>query len=431
MAEIVADECYSDDRRRVVNVGLRRSRDVLIAQMKTTAELGIKFAPAEPIAIRGERLVLTRVRWSGPDQRTEAFHTEVLSIVEINADAKGVAHIYFDPNDIDAAFEELDARYLAGEAAAYSHTWSVITATYAALNRREPPPTTPDWVNIDHRRGFSFAPGQMPALLSKWNLTTDLSCHIEVVHRLNDVGAVISSASHETSEDGVSAEWHVISVVTLDGDLINRTEIFDEGDLGVALARFDELQPQTRGPENAASRVVARVWGCLADRNWAALAEMLTDDFSSHDHRRVVNAGVRRGRDVHIANMRAAVDVGFENFTSIVIATRGRAPSPQSCPVLNPWPAAGRSQRRVAQRRRGRRQRPARRARCVRGRRYRRGLRGARRPLPRRRSGSVRTHVVCHCAGLCSRSIGTNCLRRRQTGSTSTIGGSGQSRQMH
>ena len=58
----------------------------------------------------------------------------------------------FDLDDIDAAFEELDARYLAGEAAAHAHTWSVIAGAYAALNRHELPATTPDWVNIDHRR---------------------------------------------------------------------------------------------------------------------------------------------------------------------------------------------------------------------------------------------------------------------------------------
>ena len=57
----------------------------------------------------------------------------------------------FDLDDIDAAFEELDARYLAGEAAAHAHTWSVISKAYAALNRRELAATTPDWVNIDHR----------------------------------------------------------------------------------------------------------------------------------------------------------------------------------------------------------------------------------------------------------------------------------------
>ena len=32
----------------------------------------------------------------------------------------------FDPDDLDAAIAELDARYLAGEAAPHAHTWSVI-----------------------------------------------------------------------------------------------------------------------------------------------------------------------------------------------------------------------------------------------------------------------------------------------------------------
>ena len=45
----------------------------------------------------------------------------------------------FDLDDIDAAFEELDARYLAGEAAAHAHTWSVIARARAALNRHELP----------------------------------------------------------------------------------------------------------------------------------------------------------------------------------------------------------------------------------------------------------------------------------------------------
>ena len=31
-------------------------------------------------------------------------------------------------------------------------TWSAITRAFAAINRHELPATTPDWVNIDHRR---------------------------------------------------------------------------------------------------------------------------------------------------------------------------------------------------------------------------------------------------------------------------------------
>ena len=56
----------------------------------------------------------------------EAFSTEVLNIVEIDADERIAASVTFDLDEIDAAFEELDARYLAGEAAAHAHTWSVI-----------------------------------------------------------------------------------------------------------------------------------------------------------------------------------------------------------------------------------------------------------------------------------------------------------------
>ena len=46
-----------------------------------------------------------------------------------------------------------------------------------------------------------------------------------------------------------------IELLTVDGDRINRCEIFDEADLDAALARFDELQPQAPRLENAASQV--------------------------------------------------------------------------------------------------------------------------------------------------------------------------------
>ncbi len=86
-------------------------------------------------------------------------------ITEVNTDGLMVAKVVFDPDDIDAAFEELDARYLAGEAAAHAHTWSVIAAAYAAFNRRELPATTPDWVNIDHRRLAPVEAGRSDGIL--------------------------------------------------------------------------------------------------------------------------------------------------------------------------------------------------------------------------------------------------------------------------
>ena len=75
----------------------------------------------------------------------------MLSVVEIDADERIVAVVTFDPDDIDAAFAELDARYLVGEAAPHAQAWSVIARTYAAFNRHEFPSTTPNSVYIDHR----------------------------------------------------------------------------------------------------------------------------------------------------------------------------------------------------------------------------------------------------------------------------------------
>ncbi len=68
----------------------------------------------------------------------------MLAVVEIDADERMAAIIVFDTDDIYAAFDELDARYMAGEAAAHADTWSAIAEVYAALNRGEIPATATD-----------------------------------------------------------------------------------------------------------------------------------------------------------------------------------------------------------------------------------------------------------------------------------------------
>ena len=54
-----------------------------------------------------------------------------------------------------------------------------------------------------------------------------------------------------------------IAILTVEGDLINRCELFDESDLDAALARFDELRPQAPRLENAASRAEERFFAYL------------------------------------------------------------------------------------------------------------------------------------------------------------------------
>ena len=151
VAEMLADDVFNDDRRRVVNAGLRQGRDATIESMRASAAFGLSTVTSSVIATRGERLALSRDCFSIRDEQSEEVIAEVLGIVEIDAHERIVTRFAFELDDFDAAIAELDARYLAGEAAPYAKTWSVIAGIQAAVNRRELPATTPNPGYIDHR----------------------------------------------------------------------------------------------------------------------------------------------------------------------------------------------------------------------------------------------------------------------------------------
>ena len=64
------------------------------------------------------------------------------------------------------------------------------------------------------------------------------------------------------------------------------------------------------------------------------MAAILADDVVTDDRRRVVNAGVRQGRDAELANLQTLADVVIDSdqITSTTIATRGQQPRAQSSP---------------------------------------------------------------------------------------------------
>lgn len=152
------------------------------------------------------------------------------------------ALVNFDPENIDAALEELDTRYLAGVAADHSDTWSAITQAYAAINRGETPATTADFVDVDRRGVSAIGAGNLMAYLrAAYEDTVGNRIYVEDVHRLSGRGAVVTHIARAVSREGLDAEWHITLVITVDGTLVNRCEMFDAADLDVALSRFEEL----------------------------------------------------------------------------------------------------------------------------------------------------------------------------------------------
>ncbi|MGV0718368.1 BTAD domain-containing putative transcriptional regulator [Mycolicibacterium sp. XJ662] len=325
LATTMADDFVADDRRRLVGTGSLRGRDAAIAHARTTEQMGVVNSTSAVVAMRGEYLALMRARFWGDDPRPDAFHAEVLHLVAIDPQHKITTFIAFDTADIDAAFAELDARYLAGEAAPHARIWSVVAGAFAAIVRHEIPAVTPDWANVDHRRGaVGFVPGDLISRTqATWDDLRDFKVYIESVHQLNDDGAAVTYVGTGTSTQGFEAEWREISMSLVDGDLVSRTELYDECDLDAALARFDQLVSAVTQLQNAATQVVERFRDTFATGGWDAIREIFAENFTIDDRRLTVNAGLRHGRDAEIDDLRAAVDVGFADVAGNVIATRG------------------------------------------------------------------------------------------------------------
>ena len=76
------------------------------------------------------------------------------------------------------------------------------------------------------------------------------------------------------SQEGFDAEWRDVHVLAVEGDMVSRSELFDEADLDAAIARFDQLSRPAPRLENAASQAYERFHAYFAARDWDAMAEI-------------------------------------------------------------------------------------------------------------------------------------------------------------
>ena len=215
--------------------------------MPAVAEVCVQNVACDVIATRGAApLFLGRVRDSGRQQMAGAIQgsSRTYHRDRCRRTIRGGRRIHDE--DIDTAFAELEPGTSPGRGA-YTRSVARHRRGYASINRRELPPATPDWANVDHRRG-SFAP-VIARFTSRGKSRSSnfKTSYIEAVHQLRALGAVVTQTSHGTSQDGFNAEWRGSALFTVEGDLISRFEVFDEADLDAAIARFDSSATRRRG----------------------------------------------------------------------------------------------------------------------------------------------------------------------------------------
>ena len=109
-ALVRADHVQDDFRKTVPNAQLH-GRDEFMASLQATLDVGLTNITLDPIAVRGERLHLSRACFRTDDGN----EIPMLSLAEFDADGLGTYLAFFEDDALDDAAAALEARYLAGE----------------------------------------------------------------------------------------------------------------------------------------------------------------------------------------------------------------------------------------------------------------------------------------------------------------------------
>jgi hypothetical protein len=111
-AQTLAPGFHNIDRRRMLQTD--RDREQFIESFRWVFQKVSRFDPATRLlATRGDRLALFHARWVFTEPGGGPSEIEFLQIWETDASGRIAGGVGFDPDDIDAAYAELEARYTA------------------------------------------------------------------------------------------------------------------------------------------------------------------------------------------------------------------------------------------------------------------------------------------------------------------------------
>jgi hypothetical protein len=295
------------DRRKMLQLELDVAQ--WFESVRQYFEMTTSSPAFEVLATRGNRLALSRDYWQGATEDVGPSEIEFLSVVEVDEHGDVLVHVALDPDDLDAAYAELDDRYAAGEAAAYPHglvrdrgqtiaTWD-LDAMAAHFD--------PDHVVYDHRRfGWETThgvAGYVEILKSMLELAPDARFRVD--HATISARATFMVGAWIGTREGGAFEAPRIAVNERDqaSGRWCRLDLYDPGQLAEARARFAELGPDPlRIPPNAATRGGDRHREVLQARDMEAFSLLCAPTMIFDDRRRGVL--LTGDRDLFIASNR-------------------------------------------------------------------------------------------------------------------------------
>ncbi|MGI9624703.1 MAG: AAA family ATPase, partial [Acidimicrobiales bacterium] len=342
VSEVVAPDFVVENRRTGLNSGRTSTIESFFDSLDEFRKLAFSRFKSVVIAVRGERLCLTRFGASTEDD----YVIENLAVVSLNADRRVGRTVMFDVEHLPVALAELESLYLEGEGAADVEHLSPIVAFEDAANQLPRDidairaTLSPDYVAVDHRPlGFPEL-GREAFLESRMTALNDQSgsfVYTARIHRMAGPLTLRTICSGGRWQDA-SYERRWLQVQVVEDGKCERSESFDEADGAAALARFDEFAAGMsvaigdtssavrfggRGLVNRGTELSKRFSTAFVSGDFAALESMLHPDFVATDRRRDSLArGYDDAPDV-LGGLRAMVDVGLDRIEEEVMAIRG------------------------------------------------------------------------------------------------------------
>jgi ketosteroid isomerase-like protein len=218
----------------------------VVVAFRSYADAGFARIDLDVLATRGDLLALLAVRIANHDS-----YVDQLVIVELEGSGQMAGGFSVDEDQLDAAMEELDARYLGGQGAAHAGTLEPALSAWAPLNRLDGPGIrrwlSDDFVVVDHRPpptvyGSVDGPdGFVSALLTYAELTSSVRFRLESVDALGDGAMVVGARTVAVLRDGGHTENVWKATFAADFGRLTRVEFFAEDQLDQATSRFRAL----------------------------------------------------------------------------------------------------------------------------------------------------------------------------------------------
>jgi DNA-binding SARP family transcriptional activator/tetratricopeptide (TPR) repeat protein len=280
----LAPGAENDDRRHVIALVTRGADATELYRTIFTLERCRQ--ERRLLASRGDRLALVHSTLTFKDRA--AGPAEVVSLTLVEVDDRGLVTrvVPFDVDDLEAAYDELDARYIARRGPGRD-----FLRRFATLEPKgsEIAPDARKWV--DHVR----------------------SSHGITLAVTRDVG---------TSEAGAGARSAISVSVSSPEGKVEVVEVYNLDDLAIARERFAELvAAREQPPANLAWDVAARMKDAFDHRDWDALVSCLHPEGVFDDRRR--GFVMHLGHDAFVATMRVAFDMDRVTWRRTLLATAG------------------------------------------------------------------------------------------------------------